>query len=64
MYRVALVGAGSVTFAQRIVNDLLFRPAFEDAEFRLMDIDESRLRFSGRRCRRLPANPRGVRHPT
>ena len=43
MKKVALIGAGSVTFAKTLVNDILFFEPFKDAEIRLMDIDAERL---------------------
>ena len=46
MRKIAIMGAGSVTFARMLVNDLLFFEPFEDAEFRLMDIDPERLDFA------------------
>lgn len=46
MQKVAVIGAGSVSFTKKLVNDLLFDEAFQDAEFRLMDIDPDRLDFA------------------
>jgi len=46
MQKVAIIGAGSVTFAKRLVNDLYFREAFRDCELRLMDIDPERLHMA------------------
>ncbi|MDP6776596.1 MAG: alpha-glucosidase/alpha-galactosidase, partial [Candidatus Latescibacteria bacterium] len=46
MQKIAIIGAGSVTFARMLVNDLLFFDPFKDAEFRLMDIDPDRLHFA------------------
>jgi alpha-galactosidase len=43
---IAIIGAGSVAFARKIVNDLLFVEEFGEAEIRLMDIDETRLSFA------------------
>ncbi|OPZ16965.1 MAG: Alpha-galactosidase [candidate division BRC1 bacterium ADurb.BinA364] len=43
MHRIAIIGAGSVTFAKTIVNDILFCDPFKNAEIRLMDIDSDRL---------------------
>ena len=48
MLRVALIGAGSVTFAKTLVNDLLFFEPFRDAEFRLMDIDAERIEMTSK----------------
>ncbi|MDP6775379.1 MAG: alpha-galactosidase [Candidatus Latescibacteria bacterium] len=46
MQKIAIMGAGSVTFARMLVNDLLFFEPFKDAEFRLMDVDPDRLDFA------------------
>ena len=46
MQKIAIIGAGSVSFSRKLVNDLLFFDAFKDAEIRLMDIDEERLEFA------------------
>ena len=46
MHKIAMIGAGSVTFARMLVNDLLFFDPFRDAEFSLMDIDADRLGFA------------------
>ncbi len=43
MVKIALVGAGSVVFAQRLITDILQFPAFADATISLMDIDAGRL---------------------
>ena len=51
MQKVAVIGAGSVSFTKKLVNDLLFDEAFQDAEFRLMDIDPDRLDFAGNTMR-------------
>jgi alpha-galactosidase len=41
-----MIGAGSVAFARKLVNDMLFHESLADAEFRLMDVDPRRLAFS------------------
>ena len=46
MQKIAIIGAGSVSFAKKLVNDLLFFEPFQDAEIRLMDIDADRLDFA------------------
>jgi alpha-galactosidase len=43
MAKIALVGAGSATFSRRLLGDLLSWPEFQDADFRLMDVDTERL---------------------
>jgi alpha-galactosidase len=46
MQKVAMIGAGSVSFTRKLVNDLLFLEPFQDAEIRLMDVDQERLDFA------------------
>lgn len=41
--KIALIGAGSATFARRLMSDLLSWPELQDAELALMDIDTERL---------------------
>lgn len=43
MPTIALVGAGSMVFASKLVGDILSFPALDDSEIRLMDVDEHRL---------------------
>ena len=43
MKKFAFIGAGSVNFTRAIIRDLLTFPAFEDAQFYLMDIDREKL---------------------
>ncbi|HEV7213728.1 MAG TPA: alpha-galactosidase [Chloroflexota bacterium] len=43
MAKVTLVGAGSGTFARRLITDILSWPELADSEFALMDIDPERL---------------------
>ena len=43
MNKFAFIGAGSVNFTRAIIRDLLTYPAFEDAQFYLMDIDREKL---------------------
>ena len=43
MKKFAFIGAGSVNFTRAIIRDLLTYPAFEDAQFYLMDIDREKL---------------------
>ena len=42
--RIAFIGAGSTVFARALLSDILLYPELRDAEIRLMDIDERRLR--------------------
>ena len=43
MKKFAFIGAGIVNFTRAIIRDLLTYPAFEDAQFYLMDIDREKL---------------------
>ena len=47
MPNIALIGAGSVVFAQKLISDILQRDGIGAPEFRLMDIDPERLRIAG-----------------
>jgi alpha-galactosidase len=42
--RIAIIGAGSLTFSQTLITDILSFPELADSTFELMDIDEQRLR--------------------
>lgn len=59
--KIAMIGAGSVVFAQRLITDILSWPALQGATIALMDLDADRLAtigaLAGRlvRERRLPA---------
>jgi alpha-galactosidase len=48
MPKIALVGAGSMVFAKKLVGDVLSFPHLSDSEIRLMDVDEDRLRQTTR----------------
>ena len=58
---IAFVGAGSTVFAQKLLGDLLAFPELRDAEIRLHDIDDRRLRtteiVAGKIARQLGAAP-------
>ena len=43
MVRIAVIGAGSVVFTQRLLGDILSFPALSDSHIALMDIDSDRL---------------------
>ncbi len=43
MPRIAMIGAGSIGFAQKLISDILSFEALRDSHFALMDIDEERL---------------------
>jgi alpha-galactosidase len=53
---IAFIGAGSMTFARKLVGDILSFPALSDSEIRLMDIDEHRLRQTERVARAMVDN--------
>jgi alpha-galactosidase len=59
--KIAMIGAGSVVFAQRLTTDILAWPALQGSTIALMDIDPARLELIGAladrlvRERRLPA---------
>jgi alpha-galactosidase len=46
MIKIAIIGAGSLTFCQRVVADLLSVPDLQDTEFRFMDIDPQGLEMA------------------
>ena len=41
--KIAMIGAGSVVFARRLMTDLLSWPALQESEIALMDIHQGRL---------------------
>lgn len=53
MIRVALIGAGSLSFALKLVRDILCVGGLEDTEFRLMDLDLDSLAQSTELCKKL-----------
>ncbi|MEM9424260.1 MAG: alpha-glucosidase/alpha-galactosidase [Spirochaetota bacterium] len=53
MPKISIIGAGSTVFARNIIGDILFLPAFRDAEFALYDIDEKRLNDSLMVCEKM-----------
>jgi alpha-galactosidase len=55
MPKIAMIGAGSVVFARRLLVDLLSWPAIQGAEVALMDIDARRLELIGALAGRLVA---------
>jgi alpha-galactosidase len=44
MPKITFIGAGSVVFTRRLVNDILLSPALQDSTISLMDVDPERLR--------------------
>ncbi|NCA14629.1 MAG: alpha-glucosidase/alpha-galactosidase, partial [Proteobacteria bacterium] len=55
MPKIAMIGAGSVVFARRLLVDLLSWPALQGAEIALMDVDAHRLELIGALADRLVA---------
>jgi len=51
--KIALIGAGSVVFARRLLQDVVTTPALADARISLMDVDPQRLDLIGAFARRL-----------
>ncbi|MEX1019126.1 MAG: alpha-glucosidase/alpha-galactosidase [Litorilinea sp.] len=47
MPKIAIIGAGSVVFAKRLITDFLTTPALQNSELALMDIDEPALELIG-----------------
>lgn len=53
MPKIALVGAGSVAFARRFLQDVVGTPSLADSDIALMDVSEDRLELIGAYARRL-----------
>ena len=51
--KISLIGAGSVVFARRLLQDVACVPELRDAEIALMDIDEARLEVIGKFAEKL-----------
>ena len=51
--KIVLIGAGSVVFARRLLQDVACVPELSDADVALMDIDEERLEIISRFARKL-----------
>lgn len=47
MLKIAMIGAGSVVFAQRLTTDILSWPALQGSSITLMDLDAERLNLIG-----------------
>ncbi|MGH7861977.1 MAG: alpha-glucosidase/alpha-galactosidase, partial [Candidatus Dormibacteraceae bacterium] len=47
MPKIAIIGAGSVVFAQRLTTDILSWPELQDSTIALMDINPERLELIG-----------------
>ena len=55
MPKIAFIGAGSLGFTRKLVNDVLTFPLLADSEIALMDINRERLRFSKSACEKIVA---------
>jgi alpha-galactosidase len=53
MPKIAIIGAGSIGFAQTLIKDILSFESMRDSDFRLMDIDEERLDVTYQWARKL-----------
>jgi alpha-galactosidase len=51
--KISLIGAGSVVFARRLLQDVACVPELSDATVSLMDVDEARLDVIGRFAKKL-----------
>lgn len=55
MVKIALIGAGSTTFARRFITDIVSRPGLAESTISLMDISPDNLELSTALARRLVA---------
>ncbi len=53
MAKIAIVGAGSHVFAQRLITDLLTWPSLRDSTITLMDLDAERLELMSALARKM-----------
>ena len=51
--KISLIGAGSVVFARRLLQDVACTPSLKDSHISLMDVDESRLTVIGDFAKKL-----------
>ncbi|MBN2046305.1 MAG: alpha-glucosidase/alpha-galactosidase [Anaerolineaceae bacterium] len=56
MIKVAIIGAGSLTFCQQLVSDILCVPELRDTEFRFMDINPEGLEMAASIARKFIAD--------
>ncbi len=56
MVKIAIIGAGSLTFTRRLVMDILAVPELRDTEFRFMDINPTYLEMVTNVCRKMIAD--------
>ena len=66
--KIAMIGAGSVVFAQHLLGDIMSWPEFKEPHIALMDISSDRLavaeRMAGKLAAALGANPKITTHKT
>ena len=60
MTKIALIGAGSVVFTRRLLQDVVKSPALAGAHVSLMDVNQERLDLVGRYAERLAADNGGA----
>jgi len=53
MLKIAIIGAGSLTFTRRLMMDILAVPEFRNTEFRFMDINEENLEMTTNVCQKM-----------
>jgi len=53
MLKIAIIGAGSLTFTRRLMMDILVVPEFRNTEFRFMDISEKKLEMTTNICQKM-----------
>ena len=53
MPKIAIIGAGSVVFTRKLLQDVVNTPSLADARLSLMDVDQSRLDLIGSFAKRL-----------
>jgi alpha-galactosidase len=53
MIKIAVIGAGSLTFTRRLVMDVMAVPELRDTQFSFMDISEENLEMATNVCRKM-----------
>jgi alpha-galactosidase len=56
MIKIAIIGAGSLTFTRRLLMDILAVPELQDTHFYLMDIDPEGLEMAVNLCRKMASD--------
>ena len=56
MAKISLIGAGSVVFARRLLQDIVCVPELSDSTVSLMDTDPERLALMGKFAKKLATN--------